>query len=230
MSDTSRTISLRNIVKSTLFLARKSKEEYFRFFQLACEGYRDLCLYHINNKKTVLLDMSVLNTIDFPVDYLSLIALGIPLHGKLWVFTKDHELLTKATLDPVYSWKDQIDEKSQSGYGTKGGKNDYYFNEDSENQRFVFNGIQRSEVVLQYVSSGISATAETSVPVVVKSALQAHILYYDILYDPNATLNQKMILEENYNREIRKLRVLAMPSIDEIRDQFYRSYTQTPKR
>jgi len=230
MSDTSRLIKLKDIVKNTLFLARKSKEEYFRFFQLATRAYRDLCLYHINNKKTVLLDMDSNNVIDFPSDYLSLIAIGIPLHGQLFVFTKDHELLIKATLDPVYGWTDAIDEKSTYGYGASGGKNDYYFNIDSENSRFVFNGTQRSEVVLQYVSSGVSATAETSVPVVVESAIQSYILYRDALYDPNIALNQRMILEADYNQEIRKLRALAMPSIQEIKDELARGYKQTPKR
>lgn len=230
MSDTSRTVSLKNIVKSTLFLARKSKQEYFRFFQLATDSVRDLNLYHIDNKKTVLLDMDSKNVIDFPGDYLSLVAIGIPLHGKLWVFTKDHELLTIVTIDPVYGWKDQIDEKSSAGYGAGGGKNDWYFNIDEENTRFVFNGTQRSEVILQYVSSGISTTAETSVPVINKPAIMAYILWRNALYDTNTTLNQKVMLEADYNQEIRKLRALAMPSIQEIKDEFYRGYKLTPKR
>jgi len=230
MGDSSRTVSLKNNVKCTLFLGRKAKDLYFRFFQLAVDSYRDFCLFHIDNKKTALVDMDENNCISFPDDYLSLIAIGIPLHGKLFVFTKDHELLTIVTTDPVYGWTDQIDEKSQSGYGAGGGKNDYYFNEDPENQRFIFNGVQRSEVILQYVSSGISATAETSVPVIHKPIIQAYILWKDSIYDPNTALNQKMILEADYNQEVRKIRALAMPSIQEIKDEFYKSYKQTPKR
>lgn len=230
MADTNSTVLLKNIVAETLALSGSPKSKYYVFFQTATNIVRDLNLFHLRNSKRVLVDMDGNNTISFPSDYLGLISLGVPINGKLWVFGKDNDLLAIATTDPVYSWEDAIDEKSTVSFGARGGKNQWYFKIDEENKRFVFNGAERSEVILEYVSSGLDATAATSIPLIAKQSVVSYILWRDALMNEKTYYNRTELLRVDHEREIEKLRMLQLPSIDEIRDEVRKSYRQSPKR
>lgn len=231
MADTSRLVTLNRITDEALALAGKPKEKHFLFFQMLTNGLRDLQLYHHKFTKRTLLAMDSNFTVSIPGDFLSFIAIGIPINGKLWTFTEDNELLAIATTDPVYSWEDSIDEKSTTNYGTRGGKNQDYFKIDWENDRIVFNSPSvRAEIILEYVSSGIDLTAETSVPVIAKMALISYILWQDGIFDTKTPYTQVEILKERYDNEIEKFRMLQLPGIDAIRDEIRRSYRQSPKR
>ena len=231
MADTSRFVTLGKIAAEAQVLSGKPKSKVYLFFQMITNGLRDLQLYHHKSPKRVLLDMSASFTVDLPSDFLSFIAIGMSINGKLHVFTEENELLAIATTDPVYDWSDSIDELSTVNYGTAGGKNTDYFKIDWENNRIVFNSPEaRKEIILEYVSSGIDATAESSVPVVVKMALISYALWQDALMSEKTFYNRILILEKNYEKEVEKLRMLELPGIDSIRDQIRRSYKQGARR
>jgi len=230
MGDTSKTVLLKNVVVETLVLSHNPKSKYHVFFQMGTNAVRELNLFHIRNSKRLLVDMDANNTISYPDDYLGLISLGIPVNGRLHVFSEDNSLLAIATTDPVCSWEDSIDEKDTVGFGTRGGKNQYYFRCDNENQRFVFNGTERTEVILEYVSSGLSATEATSIPLITKSSVISYILWQNALMTETTYYNRIKILEEFHQNEVEKLRMLEMPGIDSIRDEIRRSYRMSPKR
>jgi len=229
--DTSRFVTLGEIAAEAQILSGKPKSKIHLFFQMITNGLRDLQLYHHKAPKRVLLDMSESYTVDLPDDFLSFIAIGIPINGKLHLFTEDNELLAIATTDPVYSWEDSIDERSTVSPGTRGGKNTDYFKIDNENNRIVFNSPSvRTEIILEYVSSGIDAAAETSVPVTMKMILISYALWQDGIFDTKTPYTQVGILKERYENEVEKLRMLEMPGIDSIRDEIRRSYRMSPKR
>ena len=231
MADTSRLVTLNKITEEAHALAGKPKEKYFLFFQMLTNAVRDLKLYHDKTIRRVLVDMDAAYTVDFPSDLLSFIRIGIPINGKLHTFTEDNELLAITTVVDVFDWTDAIDERSTVSYGTRGGKNTDYFKIDDENARIVFNSpSQRSEIILEYVSSGIDLTAETSVLVVAKMSLIFHILWYDGIFDTKTPYTQVGILKERYENEVEKFRELQLPSIESIADEIRRSFRQSPKR
>ena len=229
--DTSRFVTLGKIAAEAQALSGKPKSKIHIFFQMITNGLRDLQLYHHKAPKRVILAMSESYTVDLPDDFLSFIAIGIPISGKLHLFTEDNELLAITTVEDVYDWADSIDEKSLSGAGARGGKNSDYFKIDWENSRIVFNSPSvRAEIILEYVSSGIDAAAETSVPVTMKMILISYALWQDGIFDTKTPYTQVGILKERYENEVEKLRMLELPSIDSIRDEIRRSYRQSPHR
>ena len=230
MADTSRLCTLNKIVEEALALTGKPKEKHFLFFQMLTNGVRDLKLFHDKTLRRVLVDMDSNYIVDIPGDLLSFVRIGIPINGRLHTFTEDNELLAIATTDPEYSWEDAVDEKSTISFGTRGGKNTDYFNIDWENSRIVFNSPSvRTEVILEYVSSGIDLTAETSIPVIAKMAMIAYIVWRDALYDSKIPYTQTELLKEDYEREIEKYRMLGI-SIESIHDEIRRSFRQSPHR
>jgi len=229
--DTSRFVTLGKIAAEAQALSGKPKSKVHLFFQMITNGLRDLQLYHHKAPKRVILAMSESYTVDLPDDFLSFIAIGIPISGKLHLFTEDNELLAITTVEDVYDWTDSIDEKSLSGPGARGGKNSDYFKIDWENSRIVFNSPSvRAEIILEYVSSGIDASAETSIPVTMKMILISYALWQDGIFDTKTPYTQVGILKERYENEVEKLRMLELPGIDSIRDEIRRSYRMSPKR
>ena len=229
MADLARLTTIKKIVAETLALSGQPKSRFYPMFQTAINCVQDLNLFHLNCAKRVLLDMSASYTIDFPSDYLGFISLSIPINGRNHTFTEDNTLLAIETTD--HDWTDGLDEKSTTSFGTRGGKNTDVFRIDAENKRFVFNSPeQRTEVILTYVSSGISLTAETEVPLIVKSTVMAYVLWRSALMSEKTYYNRTEILRQDYEREVEKLRMLELPGIDSIRDEIRRSYRMSPKR
>jgi hypothetical protein len=117
------------------------------------------------------------------------------------------------------------------GFSTRGGMNDYYYRVDKKERRILVNGLPRPTVYLAYVSSGISISAdEVFIPVECKASIETYILWQDALF--NTQINKAAIGE--YKRMFREeemlLRSLQFPTVDQIMDIFYSSYTNTPKR
>jgi len=231
MADTSRFVTLKALTAEVLALSGKPKSKYYTFFQTILNGVRDIQLFHGTTIRRVLLDMDANYVVDLPGDFLSFLAIGISVNGKLHLFTRDDSLLAIATTDPVYDWSSDLDEKSVVGPGVRGGKNSDVYNIDYENNRIVFNSPEvRSEIILHYISSGIDATAETSVPVITKMCLISYTLWRDALMTESTYYNRIEILRQDYEREVEKLRMLQMPTIEEIRDEVRKSYRMSPKR
>jgi len=236
--DTSGLVTVSSIVKNAQLLGDLDDSYYKKLFQIAISGVIDFHLFHISGAvNTVKLDMNDCNYINLPDDYLSFVAIGIPYRGRLFTFTRDHKLVRTISIENgaealVLSEGEgvTIDNGVLDGYAAKGGKNQYYFDIDDKNRRIIINGIPRSEVQLQYVSSGLHLNSTTYIPVNAKNALSAYILYKYSLYDKSLNNNYRELLRQDYIAELTKLDSLLWPTIDELRDLVYSTYYQTPRR
>lgn len=237
MAEISGLITLDQFVRDLLFKMEKPNDDYFRYFKIASDGLRHLFMHQLGYvTHTKLVVDTDTNTIDFPDDYVGYISLSVPNEGRKWTFTRDDSIIPTTSIDingDEYLDSDDGEgvnlgeEVSYSGYGARGGVNDYYFSVDHKNRRFIISGLTADFVILTYVSTGINATTATYIPRVAEEALEDFIAWKDAIYRDDQS---QLVKEQRFNQSIRRLRKFNAPSIPEIRDAIMRSSNQSLHR
>jgi len=218
---------------------RANMQYYYKFLQFAIRGYKKLNLFHMPMGKVAYLDVSDLNTIILPADYLSVIAVGVPYKGRIWTFTKDQMLVSPDSID---CGEDAIDTdegegvtkgstEMLNGYGSAGGVNEVYFKVDLPNNRIILNGIiPNDKVTLSYISTGISMSETTFIPKIAEDALIAFVHWQRVQYDDDVSMSMKKDYEEQYYKAVNEIEYATMPTLDELYDAVYAAFYQTAKR
>lgn len=221
-----------------LHRANKPLSKYKLFFSFAIDGYKVLRLYSLKTVETRKMQMTTINTVDLPGDYLEFVSVGVPFKAKLWTFTRDNKLIVTTTDDCGEETLDESkgegvevnDNQNVSSYGIKGGRNDYYFTLDEKNSRLILNGFNRTEVILKYISTGINISDVTWIPRIAEEALIAWIHWKEIENNDEAPENKVMRRERRFKEELDVLSFLQGPSIEEIMDMIYSTFRQGVKR
>lgn len=245
---TSGFITIRYVVMSILNRLRDYTMKDYRYLaQLVIEGFSDLNMYHLSNVEVVYLYMDEAKTVSVPADFIDWIKVGIPLNKKLHVLTRKENML-KPRVFPDGESVGHTDEGEDTGiyftdhfregayvsslYGITGGWNTAYYDYDRENRQFIFSGtVPRSEIVLEYISSGIKLTGSTVIPRQALEPLQRYVFWQRQVEDPRVPLSTKQYKEMLYDRAVQKLIDFeSTPTMEEYKDALYRSIKQTVKR
>jgi len=119
-------------------------------------------------------------------------------------------------------------------YGLPGGIDRAYFRFDLEStpRRIVFSGsTPRSEIVLEYISSGMKSDGTTVIPREIVAPLRNYILWHKDENNPRVAYNEKERLKRAYTESIEALRFFENSfTKDEYMRMLYSTYRQSPKR
>lgn len=251
-------VTMRYVVMSVLNRMNDySMKSYLRYLQIGIEIFsEELSMFHINaGSEVVYLHMSAAKTLAFPADYVDYVKIGIPSEGKLRVITKkDSILLPRVWSDGdgsaignfygaaigaedvsnIIFFQDHFKNGVFCGgmYGLPGGIDEAYFREDRENRQFVFSGsTPRSEIVLEYVSTGLKSDGSSLIPRECVPALRTGILWLKDENDPRVAYNAKARLKQEHEEAIAALRSFSSAfTTDEYLRMFYSTTYQAPKR
>lgn len=234
--DTSSTVSLNYILASVKnYLQVDDKQDEY-FMQLIIDCITDLNIFHvdISGSKTVVLPVTVLNTVDLPSDFIDYIKIGMLVNNKITSLSLNENLAMMFTEDcgeeTTPNIQTLLDYPVEHHYGVGGGYNIGEYKIDKRNHRIVINGtIPGGQVVMEYVSSGVCA--DTVVPRYAVPAIRAYVLWQRIDNDPRVPLNEKERKNHIYVTEMRRLKEFASRlTVDEIMDALYRGMRQGIKR
>jgi hypothetical protein len=228
--------TLKQIVKDIHLEGGYGMEDWKYLGQFALNAIRDIHMFHTKKTKVakVIVDPST-NTIDWPDDYIGLCFLGVPRNGQLWTLTRDNNLITTTTLvngqetltksqgEGVIPPEGQI-----VGYGTKGGKNDFYYTEDEANRRFFLIGSNPVNVLLGYISSGVT-DKDTIIPIRFKEAIINYSRWKIKLREP-IDYRGADYFKDLYEQEVSKLVAFEGPTLDEVYDALLSEYSGTYNR
>lgn len=235
--DTSGTRTLKQIVKDIHFEGGYSPENWKIIGQFALNAIRELHMFHTVQYKIAKINVDTsIHTIDWPTDYIGFCYIGVPQNGKLWTLTRNNQLISTTTL---LNGQETLDsnqgegvvppEGQLFGYGTHGGKNDWYYVEDEPNRRFILvSNTPPSSVLLGYKSSGVE-DKDTLIPLRYKECIINFVRWKLKLREP---VDPKMAdyFKDLYEQECNKLRAYEDPTLDEIYDALLSEYSATYTR
>jgi len=257
-------VTIRYVVMSVLNrLGDYTMKNYKRLIQIAIEGFTELSLWHLSNIEVVYLHMSAAKTVDLPADFVDYNKIGFPINGKLSVITRHDQILLPRVFDdtqvPVGNTTEGSDEEGISNclffsdhfrngmfvgglFGLPGGIDQAYYRIDRENRQIVFSGsTPRSEIVLEYISSGVKTDGSTLIPREAVPALRAYVLYYMVENDLTGMITGRAQIKTAFAEIERRKReyeeqVCALRSfqnsftIDEYKRMVFGTARQSPKR
>lgn len=218
-------VTIRYIVMSVLNRIQDySMKQYLRLCQIAIEGFsEEFALFHIGNSlEVVYLHMSAAKSVALPADFIDYTKIGVPINGKLQVLTKHDNLLLPRIFDDTGEEVGNMDAGDEEGisnaiffsdhfrngqfigglYGLPGGIDQAYYRVDMENRQIVFSGsTPRSEIVLEYISTGLKPDGSSLIPREVVAPLRAYVLWQMVENDTRIAYNEK----ERRKREFTEL-------------------------
>ena len=236
MSHTNGLISVKQIVQKALWKAKRTEDQYYLFYECVCDGVRELRLHHVKEGlKLVKLTQSAIGTVDFPSDFVSFRAIGVPVNGEFhWLTMKDDMVITTTLVSQVETQDSEdgegvdILDNTTAGFYAKGGVNvDGYYRIDWDGRRIFLNSTTRTEVVLAYISSGIELSEETYVPVKYEGALIAWAIWQEARYDEKR-LQVAQYYEQQYRNEV--IQMGDDYTIEEYLDAWISTYSMLPSR
>jgi len=215
------------VVNKVFLKSKRPLEEKTRFIEFAIDGYRYLNLSTIKNGfKIVKIAPNALNRYDFPSDMEEFVGIGIPYKGTIWPLTRRDEIIPTTTL---VQGDDTLDSTAGEGVDlpiaqsdtvySEGGVNAYgYYTLDEEHREFIIVSSSLTEVLLSYISSGISNTDVTYIPGKCIPVLEAYILWQDKVYTLPSDLNVSREYERLFGDRIKELNRIGAPSLEEMAD------------
>lgn len=184
--------------------------------QLTRDGYRELNLVVLEEgRRMELVSMDSNLIVYFPDDLIKVNDVFVPMDGQVWSLTRNTKIpkitVTQNGAEVVPDgWGDAGNIPSGEGvfFETGGGRNtEGYYDVDQSKRRIIFRNVNRSEVLLDYNSTGISKTYETYVPVEAKLALESFVMR-ELASFGVIPVNQFSLFEKRFSDEKAKLRML----------------------
>jgi len=226
--------TLDDIIKTALDRAEEDISKYIKYYDLAVECYTNLRLNHIKEGDVVekLSVNSNLKTVDFPDDMVDYIAIGIPINGELWTFTKKHGLIkTTSYANGQYYYDTDIGEgedilqDNDDGYSARGGVNtEGYFDVDFKEKRFVLKNTTATTVWLAYITRGIDLSqTEQYINIKYEKCIISYIIWQSEVYVKGVAANRLLHLERQYEQQLKDLRNSEI-NLGAILDLFYELY------
>jgi hypothetical protein len=251
-------VTIRYIVASTLNrLGDYNMKQYKRMSQICIECFsEELSMFHIGNTiEVVYLHMSLAKTVNLPSDYIDYRKIGYPINGKLRVITRNDNILLPRTFDDtgiavgntddgvsddtiissdVVFFSDHVRNGIFVGglYGLPGGVDEAYYRIDMERRQIVFSGITpRSEIVLEYIGTGLKPEGGSLIPRECIAPLRNYILWQMVENDPRIAYNEKERRMREYDKSIEALRSFKNAfTAEEYTRMLFSTYRQSPKR
>lgn len=117
-------------------------------------------------------------------------------------------------------------------YGLAGGIDDSYYRADYENRQIVFSGsTPRSEIVLEYIGTGLKVNGGSLIPRECVAALRTYILWQKDENDPRVAYNAKERAKREHEEAVSALRSFTLSfTADEYLQMSRSSLHQSPKR
>jgi hypothetical protein len=235
--DTNALISLNHIVSSLQNeLNDYTPAQKKRLFTLAIEALTDLNIFYAPSFKTAYYTVSSINTVDVESDYIDYYRIGVIEEGKIWELTKNNNIPLINAIDCGLDTGDTNNQLADATlpdwhYSITGALNVGYYRYDPDNRRIVFSGdMVGRQVVMEYITSGVSLSGNTWVPRQAAEVLKDYI-HWKSIKRTDAAMNLKEMARRDYYDSLGKYQRREWSfTMEEFLDVLRGSYKLTVKR
>lgn len=229
--------------------------DHLYLLQLVIDAYTKLNLITLDHVETVYLDMDERNVVVLPDDYLDYVKIGVSLCGRIWTLTLNENIVTPKgeacglPIDKVaagccdrfpnefplpafgYVWAPFYWNGTYYPelYSWGGGFNTGYYKIDRQERLLIITGVPRTQIVMEYKSTGIKPGGGTLIPRQAVDCLVYYVMWQQTEFGLIAGNPQRW--KDLYEEEDTLLMNLEYShTADEYLDAFYSSWRQGPKR
>lgn len=228
-------VTLKAVVEEYMLISERPEINWAKLKTLALRAYQDLCAEILPQGKVIVKSTMDSNfAIDFPADLRELNAVYIPdITGELFALSYNPKITPTYTgVNRDSDNNEGLDVPHPGGwyFSSTGGVNlAGYYTLDWENRRILFVNVDQSDVILDYLSTGIQDAESAYVPSETIGAIHAYIAYKSIIYKPGSNKNDVMLYKEELKREKQKLRMMKF-NFENYKDWVLKTVTPSIQR
>lgn len=201
MADQTATVSLQTIVKRFILKYKIFEDDFVNYLEHAADCLRDLNISHLSYYIQANLTLDSVGKVAFPTDMIDFISLGKIEDDVYYTFMQSTDLAVPSALtDYTSSAWDQ-----------------YYYFLDWPSRIIYCQSLPAEEITVRYISSGISTTAETVVPVQCTQVIDAYLRWKQAEMD-GGSLGDLQIRKAFYDEQIRHLQWQQLPTLEQFKD------------
>lgn len=236
-NDTSALMTFDQLIQGMLLKSELPESYYSRMLQLAIDGYREMNLTVLPEGRNIeKFDMDSNYIIYMPDDMILLNRAMVDIDGSMWPLTKDMDIVPTTTmsggsetLDPDVGEGIDIIRRGIYYSKTGGANTEGYYRPDYRKRRIIFRNVSRTNVLLDYTTSGVDLTEVTYIPVYAKIALEAYVRLYLEYNKITPNPNLIAIYQNLYSQQKAICRGIKF-SLTEFLDTIYKTYSATATR
>lgn len=209
-------------------------------------GFRDFKLFsEYGDVQETYQPVTSINTVNYPEDAMRIITLGVVVNRELFTFTRADDLVAPIS-SPIDNFLDEergedgeLRRSPTYGYVATAANQEYYFRDDKVKRRLILGRravdktrfADRSEVLVRYISNGVTNFDTTYIPNEAANLLINYIEYKIVdsmpdKYDARYRAERK----ENYFEARNMYESLQLPTLDELMDMIYETSSQSVRR
>jgi hypothetical protein len=237
MTETNALISIEQAVQDYLLGYKKSSEDFIIYLKHACTLLTDFMIHDSQEARSEKVLISSLGIIEMSTDLIRVKDVCVAWHGEWWTMTEKPNMVNTTTMAGLVETHDStfgegvaVAEGNSDTFGSKGAINDYYYMIDYKARRIFIDGLVSDTCLLKYVSSGISATSTTYIPILIVPTLEAYLLWKESFWIPKVMRERPMRQKDFDNERLRVRNVLNSLTASQWKDIFWGSFSQSPKR
>ncbi len=201
MADQTATVSIQKIVKRFVFKYKINEDDFANYLEHAIDCFRDLNISHLSYLSQANLTLDSVGKVSFPADMIDFVALGEVKDDVFYTFMQSTDLNVPTTAVSAAT----------------GDWNKYFYYLDWVNRYIYCQTLSLETVTLRYISSGISTTAETFVPIQTTQVIDAYLRWMESLMNGSNSWEQNT-REANYDKAILRLRYQQLPTLEQFKD------------
>jgi hypothetical protein len=255
MANISATATIDSIIKDLQHISKRDFEGegygYNRLLTLVIRAIKDIRKFHapsVVTQKQYNLSNLINGVLSYPDDCIGVVGVFYEEGGTLFPASERNDIVWEdvdedGSVSSVTSVNDNYIGTdfynnyyfTLTNYDRAGGRNRYYYTDDKENRRLIFDATADVKIFLKYVSTGIDATLATDsvVPEEYVETIEAYVLWQEALkrgsFDKRF-LQSVRLYKNAYNEATRRLKAFQSPTIEQWKDMLYQTFKQGVKR
>lgn len=182
-------------------------DNYERYMQIIRDGYTSMSIHRLRSVKVAYVTVNDVNIASLPPDFIDYYRIGMVFDGKVFELGLNRDLnIPKNEVCGVEGGNpdnlDGIDSPYWYEPTYSGGYNLGKYRLDMNRRLIIFDGDMASnQIVIEYISSGISITGKTFIPREVVPVLKAYLNWIIKERSDKVAMGEKMRAQQLYNIE-----------------------------
>jgi hypothetical protein len=234
--DLSGWMNIRQILANVKARLRIDDRQDRYLLQYIIDCISELNMFHldVSGPVSTIIDISDINTVDLPSDYIDYLKIGYIVNGKIVTLTHNPSIpipISGECGEDTNPFPDlSLSIPLVPTYGAGGGYNVAEYRIDKKDRRIILQGsVPGSQLAIEYISTGVSLNEETTIPRKYLPAIRAYVVWTLIENDPKVPMNDKIRKGDLYAQEVSRASMSELPTLDECMDAIYMGRRQTPK-
>lgn len=239
MADTSALRDIEGLTTDFLLKYKRPQEDYILYVTHACDCLREFMTYDNRGFKSEKVTVDSLGIVEMPSDMLDygFKDICVAKNGEWWSFTERADMVNTTTTtggveghDSTFGEGVALKDNVTDTLAARGAVNEYYYILDWKARRIFLDGIVSDTVLLKYISSGITLTGTTYVPIILTPVVDTYLKWQESFWLTDKVRERESLKQDYVNARLQLRGYMNKLTTSQLYDIIWGTSNQSAKR